>query len=287
MAYLLRAYLVPADQEDLVAGELWEAGTLGLESHDEPGGRVRIEAWFAAGPGQPVAGPGAEPLAHRLGAGVEALGVEAVAEEDWLAAYRERARPFALGEGFWVDSREPEGAVSPPPGRHLLQLPARTAFGTGSHESTRLVVEMLEGLRPRGLSVLDVGTGTGVLGFVAGLLGAREVVAFDVDVTAGVQARANAGLNRARLLLFAGSIEAVRPRARFDLALLNIMPEIILPEMPDVEPLLVPGGEMILSGILADRGDEVLAGAAGHGFALREVRRAGEWVAFRVGREGG
>jgi ribosomal protein L11 methyltransferase len=287
MAYLRRVYAVPADQEELVAAELWEAGTVGLVTADEPDGRVRVEAWFAAGAGPAAAG--ADPLEHRLAGRVEVLAVEHVGEEDWLAVYRERARPFALGEGFWIDPREPEGEVTPSPGRRLLRLPARTAFGTGSHESTRLAVELLEEVPPRGQRVLDVGTGTGVLSFVAERLGAVAVVALDVDAGAVVQARSNARLNRASPRLFTGTIEALGPAVRFDLALLNIVPEIIVPELPDVAPLLgsgAAGGAMILSGILAERGDEVLAAAGALGFGLREARRAGEWVAFRVGREG-
>lgn len=285
MRYRLLAFLVPPPLEEAVTARLWDAGTLGIETRGAVDGRVVVEAWFAEG--------GAAGAGDLLGGGsfesVEALPPRSVDEADWLAAYREKARPFALGRGFWVDPREPDTAAAGevPEDRRLLRLPARTAFGIGSHESTRLAVELLEEAAPAGRRVLDVGTGTGVLAFAALALGAATVAAFDVDASAVVQARSNAALNGFAPTLFAGVSESLRTGLRFDLALVNIIPEIIVPEMPLIAAVLAADGEMILSGILAERGDEVLAGAAAAGFAERARRREGEWVAFRVGREAG
>ena len=255
---------------------------MGIETRAAAGGRVLVEAWFGeAGP----AGA-AVPLGGGSFEGVEALPARSVDEADWLAAYRDKARPFALGRRFWVDPREPDAAAGGeiPERRHLLRLPARTAFGIGSHESTRLAVELIEEAALAGRRVLDVGTGTGVLAFAALALGAASAVAFDVDVGALAQARANAALNGFAPALFTGVTESLRPAARFELALVNIIPEVIVPEIPPIARLLTGGAEMILSGILADRGDEVLAAAAAAGFAERARRRDGDWVAFRVGR---
>jgi ribosomal protein L11 methyltransferase len=219
------------------------------------------------------------------------VGARRVAESDWLAVYRDKARPFALGRRFWVDPREPGEAAEVPEGRLLLRLPARTAFGIGSHESTRLAVELLEETAVAGRRVLDVGTGTGVLAFAALALGAASAVAFDVDAGAMIHARANAALNGCRPALFAGVTESLAHIARFDLALVNIIPEVIVPEMPGIARLIggeaggASGGEMILSGILAERGDWLLDHAAAAGFRERARRQAGEWIAFRVGRE--
>lgn len=287
MRYSVLSYLVAAPLEEVVTALLWEAGTLGIETREERDGRVRVEAWF----GGEVA---ADPLAGRAIEGVEPLGARRVAESDWLAVYRDKARPFALGRRFWVDPREPGEAAEVPAGRLLLRLPARTAFGIGSHESTRLAVELLEETAVAGRRVLDVGTGTGVLAFAALTLGAASAVAFDVDAGAMIHARANAALNGYRPALFAGVTESLARTARFDLALVNIIPEVIVPEMPGIARLLggeaggaggASGGEMILSGILAERGDWLLDHAAAAGFRERARRQAGEWIAFRVGRE--
>lgn len=281
------SYVVPPPVEEAAIGLLWEAGTLGLETREERDGRVRVEAWF----GGEVA---ADPLAGGALQGVEVLGARRVEEGDWLAVYREKARPFAVGRRFWVDPREPGEGAEIPEGRMLLRLPARTAFGIGSHESTRLAVELLEETAVAGRRVLDVGTGTGVLAFAALALGAASAVAFDVDAGAMIHARANAALNGCDVGLFAGVTESLARRARFDLALVNIIPEVIVPELPGIARLIggeagglggAGGGEMILSGILAERADWVLEHAAAAGFAERARRQAGEWIGFRVGRE--
>jgi ribosomal protein L11 methyltransferase len=271
MPYLRRTYHLPAELEEIVLVDLWTAGTLGVQSI--PGG---LEAWFPEGsdpelPARPgvVAGP-----------------LEPVPDLDWLAGYRELALPFPVGRTLFVDPREPEEA-SPeaPDGRRLLRLPARTAFGIGSHESTSLAVELLEAADLRGRRVLDVGTGTGILAFASLLLGAAEVVAFDIDPASPFNARVNRRLNRLHPRLFVGTSAAIRPGTPFDLELINVIPEEIGPEMPGLVRLLRPGGEAILSGILAERGDEVLASVRALGLVERERREDGEWIAFRVGIE--
>lgn len=275
-------YRLPADFEETAAAELWAAGTLGLEVKDGDEGRVRVEAYFSGD------GPESDPL---LGfSGVERVGIERVEERDWLAEYRARARPFAVGRRLWVDPGEPEGAApAAPEGRRLLRLPARTAFGTGSHESTRLAVELLEDVGVAGRSVLDVGTGTGVLAFAALALGARRAVAFDVDPGAALYARTASRLNALRPRLFAGEVAALAAAVRFDLALVNVIPELILPALPEIAARVGDegggGGELVLSGILAERGNSVLERAGALGFVERGRRTAGEWIAFRLARE--
>jgi ribosomal protein L11 methyltransferase len=270
MPHLRRAYLLAPDLEDSLMGDLWLAGTLGVYSSPLPDGRLRLEAWF------PLE---AAPL--RVGTGVELETEEPVADADWLAAWREQARPFPVGRTLFVDPREPgEDPVEVPAGLRLLRLPARAAFGTGSHESTSLALELLEETEVRGRRVLDVGTGTGVLAFAALLDGARYVVGFDVDPAAPFHARDNSSLNGLRPLLFAGRLAALR--GVFDLALVNVVPEEILSEMQELVGLLDPGAEVILSGILAERGCEVLDRLRVLGFVERDRRGAGEWVAFRV-----
>jgi ribosomal protein L11 methyltransferase len=274
MPYRRLSYRLPPDLEDSLVSELWLAGTQGVQSLPGDEGRFRVEAYFPAGE---------DDLGIELPAGVELAADEVLPDADWFAGWRERARPFPVGRTLFLDPREPgEPPEELPAGRTLLRLPARAAFGTGSHESTSLALELLEEAEVVGRRVLDVGTGTGVLAFAALLRGARSVVGFDVDPASPFHGRDNSDLNDLHPRLFAGRLSAIRTSPLFDLAMVNVVPEQILPEMPDLVRLLRPAAEVILSGILVERGRQVLDRMRGLGFEERDRRTAGDWVAFRV-----
>jgi ribosomal protein L11 methyltransferase len=296
-------YRLPAEREEDFVAELAARGTLGAAVGE---GGLTLDAYFAPGTPRDIAEPGAEWRA----AGVELTAVDTLADEDWLAGWRAAAQPFEVGRRFLLDPREPEEPPPAPGERLLLRLPARAAFGTGSHESTRLALELLEGSGVAGRSVLDVGTGTGVLALAALALGARSATACDVDPVAAIHAGENRRLNRAALAegasrspagagptaaprlgpavrclrLWAGGLAALAPGARFDLVLANVLPERILPELPRLAAAVAPGGSLLYSGLLAEREDEVAAAFAGRGLRPADRATAGEWVALKLER---
>jgi len=282
MSYLRRVYRLPAELEESLVADLWQAGTLGVSTESEPDGRLRLTAWFEPEAPPP---PAIEHFSH-----VSHISDTELPDTDWMAEYRRRAVPFPLGRTLLIDPREPEEAETPaavPAGRRLLRLPARTAFGIGSHESTILALELLEEAELSGRAVLDVGTGTGILAFAALAWGAARVVAFDADPVAVLQARTNSRLNRLHPLLFAGRAAALAP-GPFDLVIVNVVPEEILPDLADLLPLLAPGGALVLSGLLTERAPEVAARLAACG--LRETgetgrQSRGDWTALRLSRE--
>ena len=279
VGYVRQLYLLPRELEDQVSDQLWCQGTLGLQSLEEGDGRLRIEAYFPAEAAMEIVGLPPE---------VECLGVEDLPDADWLEPYRRHVQPLTIGRRLLVDPREPDaGPLPPAEGRVVLRLPAREAFGTGSHESTRLVLELLEDLDLPGRAVLDVGTGSGILCFAALVFGARLAVGFDVDPVAVLLAGQNRALNGLEPQLFTGSLAALRPGASFDLALVNILPEYILPELDLLPPLLASGGRAIFSGILETIGAEVLAQLQARGFVLERQLRSAEWVAFQLRLEAG
>jgi len=283
MSYHRQTYLLPADLEDAAAALLAAAGSLGFQSFNESDGMVRLEAYF---PG------GTAPLPRLPFPAATLLQEGALPDADWLAPWREGAKPIPVGERFLLDPREPDspGEIPPDPspaegeaaaGRFLLRLPARRAFGTGSHESTRLVLEHLEAMEIRGRRLLDIGTGTGVLAFAALRLGAAHAVGTEIDLEAALVAGENRRLNGLFPTLMAAPLGALAPRGRFDIALINIIPEHILPDLPLLPPLLKADAEAVFSGILAERGEWMLGELARHGFQPQAERHAAEWVAYR------
>ena len=219
--------------------------------------------------------------------------LRAVREEDWANAWKQHYKPLRIGERVLLTPawEEPEAR----PGDVVVRLEPGMAFGTGMHPTTRLCVAALEEWVQPGEALLDIGTGSGVLSIVAAKLGARPVWATDIDPLAISATRENAERNDIPLFPHSlhvehGSIPAGQ-FGRYPLIVTNILAEILVglfdaayEKVPLTEPL-APGGHIILSGILEDKVDMVLAAARRHG--LREVERLqeGDWVALVVGNE--
>jgi ribosomal protein L11 methyltransferase len=166
-------------------------------------------------------------------------------------------RKSVLVNPYLLDPHEGDLATVPPAGVRRLFLPAVRAFGTGSHESTRLALRLLLGESLAGARVLDVGCGTGTLAFVAALEGARHVVAFDVDPDAAFATREQARANAIpRVSAFAGSLDGLAGRARFDVVVANMIHEEIAPLLPAIHARLAPGGRLLCSGQLVERREE-------------------------------
>jgi len=196
---------------------------------------------------------------------------------DWLDRYQQSLEPLFIGERFVV---APDAALIPADTtRHTLIVPQEQAFGTGSHETTSLCIEILETLDVDGKRGLVVGSGSGILALAMCRLGAKDVIAFDNDVDAFAALRDNRvrnGVDDARMPIFIGSIESLRGGV-FDIVTMNIIPEVIVPFLGDVRRHL--GGSLILSGILVVKRNDVVRACAGHGLVLAEERSKGEWWA--------
>jgi ribosomal protein L11 methyltransferase len=216
-----------------------------------------------------------------LGA-VEIL-VQPFQQADWLAAYRATVRPHAVGRRWWMDPH-PDAPTAAPQGRWRLAVEPRMAFGTGSHESTQLVLVALEELAQRwdavgGATVLDVGAGSGVLALAAERLGAAWVVGLDVDPEAVWVARQIARQQEwpAGPLYLIGPVAALSG-VRFDLILCNMIPKQSVPLLPDLRRLLASRGWLVLSGILQDQAAEVGGELRLHGLGVEETSSLDDWA---------
>ena len=300
------SFTLPAELEEIFSAELWSRGVLGVEirplgegfegvSFTEVGFEggaeapttLELDAFFADPP--PEAAQDLD-VGHWAERGVVRTDTGIFADQDWLAVYRKSAEPIDVGERFRLDPREPEATAEQgtaprvEDGRFVLRLPARTAFGTGSHESTRLVLRCLEALAADGRledrSVLDVGTGSGVLAFACLLLGSGPVVGYDLDPEALWMARINSGLNRLEPRWFAGRPMALAPSARFDVLLVNVLPERIRDDLPGLVGHLAPGGVLLSSGNLVTQRTTMLDRFASLGLEPTDERIENEWVAW-------
>lgn len=211
------------------------------------------------------------------------VGIELHADDreriDWLDRYQQSLEPLYIGEHFIV---APDASLIPrDTNRHALVVPQEQAFGTGSHETTSLCIEILETLDVAGKRGLDIGAGSGILALAMCRLGADHVIAFDNDVDAFAALRDNRvrnGVDDARMPIFIGGLEALRGGA-FDIVTMNIIPEVIIPLLGEVKRHV--RGSLILSGILVIKRDDVVRACAEHGIEIVDERTKGEWWAGR------
>lgn len=286
----------PPDLEEIVSAWLWERGTAGIEFQAGEAGESVLVATFEAEK-LPVEGELEDLAALVPGCDVGDFGP--VEDRDWLAAWREAAEPIPLGARLVVDPREWDSSVVDLPPtlsggsgaegasaeRFVLAIPARTAFGVGSHESTRLAYELLEATPLAGKRVLDVGCGSGILAMAALLLGARAAVGFDFDPAAGLLAGQYARHNRLAPAFYTGTVAAlVAPAsdaARFEVVVLNVLPHEIAAELGQVIDQLAPAGDLLVSGVLATEAAAVTRAIESLGCEAAGEIRAGEWVGLR------
>lgn len=208
-------------------------------------------------------------------------------EIDWAHAWKEHYKPFRLGQRFWI---QPSwlAAEDKRPDDITITLDPGMAFGTGLHPTTQMCFELLtERLQPD-QSVLDIGTGSGILAIAAAKLGANPISAIDNDETAVEAAAANAILNGVgeQIEIVSGTLGIVKAQ-EWDIVVVNILATVIMPMLTDEQLLSFarPQGLFIFSGIVSTQADEFINTVITMGGEIVEQTTQEDWVAFVVRRK--
>ena len=233
--------------------------------------------------------PDAELIAQLRALVPSAIGVEPVvaslAADDWVAMSQAGLEPIAEGRFVVHTSAHP---VLPPPGGRAILIDAGQAFGTGHHATTSGCLGVLDRMAGREVaSVIDVGTGTGLLAFAAAHLWPdARIVATDIDPRAVDVTRQNAVVNDVggiALVVADGALaEAVTAQAPYDLVIANILAGPLVSMAPELAAIAGPGATIVLAGLLETQREGVVAAFVDCGCTLEEVDRRGDWTILRL-----
>lgn len=179
---------------------------------------------------------------------------QALEDQDWTRAWMDRFQPMRFGERLWIC---PSWCPPPEPEAVNILLDPGLAFGTGTHPTTALCLEWLDGHPPAGQLVVDYGCGSGILAIAAALLGARHLWAVDNDPQALESSATNAERNEIPVRNFYTALPEDLPPLQADLLLANILAEPLIGLASRFAGIVRPGGHIVLSGILREQADAV------------------------------
>ena len=212
--------------------------------------------------------------------GENVVSIVEVNEEDWATAWKQYYHPVKISERFTiVPTWEDYTPVSTD--ELIIELDPGMAFGTGTHPTTVMCLQGLEKVVKEGDTVIDIGTGSGVLSIGAAMLGAKSVHALDLDEVAVRSAKENVALNKVSdtVEVFHGNLlDTVKEPA--DVVVANILAEIIMSFTDDAFTIVKPGGLYVTSGIIGAKRDDVKAALEASGFVIEEVLLMEDWVAI-------
>jgi ribosomal protein L11 methyltransferase len=255
-----------------------------LSVREDPTAPYELTAHLPDDPAAPAAIEATErALWHLQAFGLRPVGelrVRPVDERDWTEGWKAGYAPQRIGRLLivpsWLEAPAERGDV-------VVRLDPGMAFGTGLHPTTRGCLQLLQRLAPMPSRILDVGSGSGILSIAALALGAAHVDALDTDRVAVEATLANAARNDVgdRLAARVGTLREAGGK-RYPLVLANLVAAVLIELAPRLAAHTAVHGELLASGIIAERGGEVVAALEGSGFELTERLDDGEWVTLRM-----
>lgn len=280
--------VVDSVDAEIVSASLLDLGSTGVEERPADDGRATIVAWFAATPDLAelaAALASARTLdADVARAAASTLRAGSTPDDDWLKLWKRGFEPTPVGSRLLVFPSWKRVEAMAIPGRIRIEVDPGMAFGTGTHETTRLCMEWLDA-NWRGGSLLDVGTGTGLLAIAAVRLEpATRAAACDVDPIAIEVAKENAGLNGVADSIAFDVCGPDGVEGEFDVVLANLTADVILFVRDALFARTRSGGTLVLSGVLVEQAAGVVADMTALGMSLEWRGDAGEWSGIAMRR---
>ena len=207
---------------------------------------------------------------------------EGMNEEDWAESWKKYYKPIPLGRVTIVPAWESYAAKE---GEVIVKMDPGMAFGTGTHETTRLVMLMMQDEIQGGERFLDVGTGSGILSICASKLGVKSANAYDIDPVAVKVAKENAEADGCKNITV-GTSDLLKgvdlSLGKYDFCVANIVADIIIRMLPDISDYITDKAPLILSGIISPRADEVREAIYKNGFKIVREEKENDWLAIMV-----
>lgn len=206
-------------------------------------------------------------------------GYKMVDDEDWATAWKKHYKPFNISDSVvikpsWEEYEQKAGEI-------IIEMDPGMAFGTGTHETTRLCSQLLEKYVKKGDTIIDVGCGTGILSIIAVKLGASHADAIDIDDVAARVTRENCNINGVLdYITVKKGVLADLESQKADIVVANIIADVVISLTALMPSYLKKGGILLTSGIIKERKDDVIKAYTELGFEFTSLLEMGEWVAI-------
>lgn len=273
MDYIRLSLVLAEDLHELLIAELFDLDFEGFEEEDN-----LLIASIPANKFDDSKREEIERLLHQFSADSFIQSEELINPQNWNETWEQSIKPQSIGSFYvrptWADKSDEPGLVE-------LLIDPKMAFGTGYHATTRLILEWLPEVISKGDTVLDAGTGTGILAIGALKLGAESAFGFDIDEWSKDNAEENMQLNGiSKFEVELGSIETIPVGAKYDVILANINRNALIELIPQLLPYLRKGGKLLISGLLREDEETIRGLDSVKTIYHHETRSQKEWIAI-------